>query len=112
MEKIDTDVLRLRDILAMIADIEGFGAVDFSNRQTLFACAYGIAVIGEAANQLSAAVRKANPQIPWAQIIGMRHRIIHAYGTVNVDRLREVITTHLPQLKLQVAAVLATLEHH
>lgn len=107
MEKIDTDTLRLRDILSTIADIESFGKLDLSHRKELFACAYAVAVIGEAANHLSDALRAQHPQIPWSQIIGMRHRIIHAYGTVNVARLQEVVTTHLPLLKSQIEAILS-----
>lgn len=107
MDKVDTDALRLNDILKTIADIEGFGAVDFSDRKMLFACAYAIAIIGEAANQLSDALRNAHPEVPWGQIIGMRHRIIHAYGNVNANRLREVIVTHLPVLKSQIQSIAA-----
>lgn len=106
MEKIDTDVIRLRDILQTIADIEGFGVIDLTDRKSLFASAYGIAMIGEAANQISESLRARHPEVPWAQIIGMRHRIIHAYATVNVERLREVIATHLPKLKLQIEGIL------
>ena len=112
MQKIDTDAIRLHDILNAIADIEGFGVVDFSDRKALFACAYAIAIIGEAANQLSEGLRRSHPQVPWAQIIGMRHRIIHAYGNVNVDRLREVVATHLPVLKSQVQVIAAKYPYH
>jgi len=35
-------------------------------------------VIGEAASQLSVAVRE-RPDIPWAKIIAFRNRLIHGY---------------------------------
>lgn len=111
MNKVDIDALRLGDILKTIADIEAFGVVDFSDRKALFACAYAVAIIGEAANQLSDGLRQSHHEVPWAQIIGMRHRIIHAYGNVNVDRLREVVATHLPVLKSQVQVIAAKLGH-
>jgi uncharacterized protein with HEPN domain len=34
-------------------------------------------VIGEAAGKVSAATRAAHPDIPWRDISGMRHRLIH-----------------------------------
>ncbi len=110
MQKINTDILRLRDILASIADIESFGVVDVTQRKELFASAYAIAVIGEAANNISTALQHQHPEVPWAQMIGMRHRIIHGYGKLNVERLREVIVTHLPVLKDQISNVLSQLE--
>lgn len=109
MEKLDTDRLRLQDILNTIADIDSFAIRSLDNRKELFACAYGIAIIGEAANQLSVALKEKSPHIPWAQIIGMRHRIIHAYGNVNKTRLQEVISGHLPILKRQIQELLETL---
>ncbi len=96
MPKLDTDRLRLQDILNTIADIESFDVHSLDTRKDLFACAYGVAVIGEAANQLSPSLRTASAHIPWPQIIGMRHRIIHAYGTVNKARLQEVMSPTCP----------------
>lgn len=34
-----------------------------------------IEVIGEAANMLTIELRDAHPEVPWKQIIGMRHKI-------------------------------------
>jgi uncharacterized protein with HEPN domain len=38
-----------------------------------------IEIIGEAATKIALDVRHANQQVPWAEIIGMRNRLIHAY---------------------------------
>ena len=37
--------------------------------------------IGEQANCISAELAKAHPDIPWSQIAGLRHRLVHNEGT-------------------------------
>jgi uncharacterized protein with HEPN domain len=36
-------------------------------------------VIGEAAGKVSKAFRAAHPEIPWREMTGLRHRLIHGY---------------------------------
>ena len=40
---------------------------------------------GEAAGQVSPTFRAAHPDIPWRDITGMRHRLIHGYAEVRMD---------------------------
>ena len=56
-----------------------------------------IGIIGEAASRISAEKRDSIP-LPWSDIIGMRHRIIHAYDRVNFDTLWKTITEDFPPL--------------
>ncbi len=42
-------------------------------------------VIGEAAGKMSAEFRTAHPAIPWHEITGLRHRLIHGYAEVRLD---------------------------
>ena len=42
-------------------------------------------VIGEAAGKVSVATRTAHSEIPWREIMGMRHRLIHGYADVRLD---------------------------
>jgi hypothetical protein len=35
--------------------------------------------IGEAAAHVSAAFRKQHPEVPWQNVVGMRHKVIHDY---------------------------------
>jgi uncharacterized protein with HEPN domain len=55
-------------------------------------------VIGEAAGKVSPAYREAHPQIPWREITGMRHRLIHGYGEVRLDVVWAVVRDDLPAL--------------
>ncbi|MDP3184646.1 MAG: DUF86 domain-containing protein [Anaerolineales bacterium] len=57
-----------------------------------------IQVIGEAARKVSPEYQKAHPQIPWHEIVGMRHRIVHDYMRVDEDLVWEVVNHDLPAL--------------
>ncbi|HEX9018270.1 MAG TPA: HepT-like ribonuclease domain-containing protein [Anaerolineaceae bacterium] len=57
-----------------------------------------VQVIGEAAQQVSKGFQDSHPQVPWREIIGMRHRIVHDYLNVDEDVVWEVVNTDLPRL--------------
>ena len=57
-----------------------------------------IQVIGEAARQVSADFSNRHSEIPWADIIGMRHKVVHDYLGVDEDIVWQVVTEDLPKL--------------
>ncbi len=63
-------------------------------------------IIGEAARRVSDRFRHDHPEIAWAQIIGLRNRLIHGYDTVDLDRLWQVMTTDLPALTTALDRIL------
>jgi uncharacterized protein with HEPN domain len=65
-----------------------------------------IQVIGEAAQRVSPEFRHTYDQIPWQEIIGMRHRIVHDYLTIDEDVIWEVLLQDLPQLLKTLQAIL------
>lgn len=38
------------------------------------------------------------PDLPWAQVVGMRNRLVHAYFDVNRDILWDTVRLALPRL--------------
>lgn len=64
-----------------------------------------IQTIGEAARHVSYEFQQQYPDIPWRQLTGMRHRIVHDYLHVDYDIVWEVVTRHLPDLKLQLEPI-------
>lgn len=54
--------------------------------------------IGEAARRVSAGFQEGHPHIPWAKVIGMRHKVVHDYLEVDFDLVWDEVTMHLPPL--------------
>ena len=63
-------------------------------------------IVGEAAYQVSQATRNSLPGIPWEDIIGMRHRLVHAYFDINLDILWQTLQNDLPPLVVELERAL------
>jgi uncharacterized protein with HEPN domain len=69
-----------------------------------------VEVIGEAARLVSDDTRRRAPEIFWPLITGMRHVLAHDYGTVDLEKVYEVVSVELPNLLAHLAALIAALE--
>ena len=78
-----------------------------ANRMLLLSLVKEIEIIGEAATQISPELRQSTPDIPWGEIVGMRHRLIHAYSDVNMNVVWSTVVTDLPELSEQLDRLLA-----
>lgn len=52
------------------------------------------------------ALRGDHPDIAWDEIAGMRDRLAHDYGNVDLEILGEVVATHLPRLVRAIDRIL------
>lgn len=105
------DKARLQHIFDAILEIEGYlvkkTVRDFMNNSMLrFACIKQLEIIGEAANHLSQQLIKANPDIQWIEIIGLRNLLIHEYFGVNEKIVWEIIKNDIPALKKGMQSIL------
>lgn len=57
-----------------------------------------ISVIGEAANKVSPTARALLSDVPWPDVVSMRHRLVHDYFDVNLDILWATVVHSLPPL--------------
>jgi uncharacterized protein with HEPN domain len=74
----------------------GKSRAQYDDDETLrLALTHIIQVIGEAAQRVSTEFRQEHPEIPWHEIIGMRHRIVHNYLYVDEDVIWEVVQQDL-----------------
>jgi len=71
-----------------------------------FALVHALQIVGEAASKVSAETRNQRPAIPWATLIGMRHRLVHAYFDVNFDILWTTAIEAAPALLAQIEPLL------
>jgi uncharacterized protein with HEPN domain len=62
------------------------------------ALVYLIQTIGESARRVTEAARLKHPEIPFRQMVGMRHKVVHDYMAVDLDIVYEVVTKDLPPL--------------
>ena len=72
------------------------------DRRSQLAILKAVETVGEAASRVSADTRNAHPEIPWAEIVGMRHRLMHEYSNVNLARVWETVAEDIPHLILQL----------
>lgn len=73
-----------------------------SDRKTQSAVERQLAIIGEALNKF----RKVEPKVTIEhdqQIIALRNRLVHAYGSIDNSIVWTIIKRHLPQLKKEIA---------
>lgn len=106
------DSIRLRHMLdaadEAIFFIRGKGREALSSdRQLTLALVKSIEIIGEAASKVTEGCRREHPGIEWANIIGMRNRLIHAYFDINLDILWKTVTEDLPPLVAQLKKALS-----
>jgi len=77
-----------------------------TDKMLLAAVSRQIEIIGEAASMLTLELRAQHPHVPWKQIVGMRHKIIHEYFAVQTDTVWDVAKNDIPVLREQLAAIL------
>ena len=67
-----------------------------------------IEIVGEAAYNISPEGQLKYPSIPWQQIIGMRHRLVHGYDFVDFDILYETLSQDLPPLIIELEKIISS----
>lgn len=73
--------------------------VDFDQDEVFrLALRHLIQIVGEAASQVSAEFRSAHAEIPWGEIMGMRHRVVHDYLGIDEEIVWSTVVQDLPQL--------------
>ena len=79
--------------------VQGKSRSDYEQDEALsLALTHLLQVIGEAARKVSAPFREQHPDIPWAAIVGLRHRVVHDYLHVDLDMVWEVVHQDLEPL--------------
>lgn len=91
---------------SMQAHIRGMTFDAFTaDTKTQHAVLYELAVIGEAAGNLSDQFQKDHPQVPWRDIVGMRNAVIHEYFGVDLGEVWRTVTRDVPDLLSNLATI-------
>lgn len=111
MKKRD-DTVYLNDMLDAIRQIEqymrGLEFQAFSeDKMRQDAVVRRFQVIGEAARNISPEFQQAHPNVPWSEIIGMRHKVIHDYFEIDLETIWDTVYSDLPSLEEWIERTLA-----
>ena len=106
------DKNRLEHILNAIDTIQsrtaGFTFDDLTADKVFFAgIVYFTMIIGEAAYMLTSEFREQHSDLPWDQIVSMRHHIVHGYYQVDESIVWEVIQNDLEPLRQHITRILS-----
>jgi uncharacterized protein with HEPN domain len=97
------DEAYLLDMLQSARDARAFTAEltrsDFEHsRIAQYALAHALQIIGEAAARVSEETRSKVPDVEWAQMVGMRNRLVHDYGRIDRGVLWDTVNEDIPSL--------------
>lgn len=103
--------LYLEDILDAIQKIEEYvqGLTFQEFRESSLrvdAVLYNLEIIGEAVKHVPESVREEHPSVEWRKIAGLRDIIAHEYVGVSLPIIWDVLENKLPDLRVQIAAML------
>jgi len=85
--------------MKVLAKIKGVSSEDWNVDENLrYTVVHLIQNIGEAARRVSETTREKHTNIPWSEVIGMRHRIVHNYVQIKLNIVWDVAKYELPKL--------------
>ena len=103
---------RLQDIRAAIAAIrlhlaDTIAEPHGKESQLLHdALLFQFVVIGEAVKNLARETQESEPDIPWADVAGLRDLIAHEYFRIDIERVLEIVDRDLPPLEQAIGRLL------
>ena len=93
----------MQDILSAAENVSEFiEGLDYDHfcfdKLRYFAILKNVEIIGEAAYMLSDDFKESHPEIPWKEMIRMRHVLVHGYAVVLPELLWETVQKDIPSL--------------
>jgi uncharacterized protein with HEPN domain len=64
-------------------------------------------IIGEVCTKLDPDFKALYPYVEWRKMSGTRNRLIHDYFGVDYDIVWDIITSKLPQLKIDIQGIIS-----
>ena len=113
MREVERDPGRLADIIKAADNVAEFlnghtYETFVADKMCYYAVLKNIEIIGEASYMLTLEFKKQHSEIPWNQIIKMRHILVHGYATVLPTLLWETATVDVPNLETAVQAIIGS----
>lgn len=106
------DELLLIDMLKAAEAVESF--IDGVTREAFIAddmrrtaVQKKLEIMGEAARHVSEDLKQRYPDVPWAQMTGLRNNTIHGYFSIDWDQIWTTATRHVPVDRQRIAEIVA-----
>ena len=96
LEDIVSDILEAAERIGSL--VSQGRAVFMGNWEKSSAAAYELQKIGEAARQLPPSDRQRLPEVPWQDMIDMRHVFAHKYHQLDLDLIWTNMSVSVPAL--------------
>ena len=102
----DRDIDIINKILKYIDEINGTVSrfeLDFEKFENDYVMKNAISMcllqIGELSGSLTDEFKTEHKKMPWRQIIAVRNRAAHGYGSMDLEILWDIVTNDIPDLK-------------
>ena len=95
----------LKDIRFILKTTQNITLVQLENNEILCdSVLFRLIQISENSTKLTQQFKEIHRDIPWQAIKGMRNRIVHEYGEVELDIVYQTITEDIPEIckKLEI----------
>lgn len=96
------DAMEKAELLLVDVSYDDFEA-DF---RINFAVIRALEIVGEATKRLPLSIRQQYPDVPWADMAGMRDKIIHGYDVVNLRIVWDTVKNRIPIVRPQIQDIL------
>ena len=111
MDNVKNDVYyvkkMLKDISFILDNTKGITLEQLTDNEILCdSVLFRLIQISENSVKLTAEFKEAHKDIPWQAIKGMRNRIVHEYGEVELDIVHQTITEDIPEIRKKLEVVL------
>jgi uncharacterized protein with HEPN domain len=107
------DLVRLRHMLDAADEACGFAEnrnrkdLD-TDRQLVLSLVKDLEIIGEAASKVSDECKTVCADIPWNDVVTMRHRLVHAYFDINLNIVWKTVQEDLPELLSKLEKIISS----
>ena len=96
----------LTDLHFIVEHMEGVAIRALGENEVLLdSMSFRLIQIQENAKKLTEAYKVAHNSIPWTDIAGLRNRIVHDYGNVDLDIIFSTLTEDVPWLITELEKV-------
>ena len=98
-------LFHLGNMLEAMDAIEQRLTLGFSEAVVKESIVFHLMALGEAVTKLSTALKTKHAEIPWKEIAGTRHKIVHEYYRIDDDVVENIVYGQLPSLRKQIELI-------